>query len=211
MFLRLGGCNLSCRWCDTPYTWDWNGIGDRGVAYAPSDELHPMRVGDAIDRLLLPRVKLVVISGGEPLNQQRRLGPLVTALLRAGTAIEFETNGTVVPLPELVRPGVRFNVSPKIANSGDPLHRRIKPDALRTFARTPGVAFKFVCAELSDLEEVAELVERYRLRPVWIMPQGDEPATMARRLRLLADEVVSRGWNLTGRLHTLAWPSQRAR
>jgi organic radical activating enzyme len=211
MFLRLGGCNLSCRWCDTPYTWDWRGISDRGVAYSPRAELHPMAVGDVLDRLLQPRVPMVVITGGEPLNQQRRLGPLLTGLLAAGTAIEFETNGTVMPAPELVRTGIRFNVSPKLANSGDPARRRIRPDALRALAGTPKVAFKFVCAEPSDLAEVAALVERYELAPVWIMPEGDDAATVTRRLRLLADDVVARGWNLTGRLHTLAWSGQRAR
>src|SRR5438046_5626962 len=43
VFLRLGACNLHCRWCDTPYTWDWT--GRNGIEYDPRQELRRIGAG----------------------------------------------------------------------------------------------------------------------------------------------------------------------
>ncbi|WP_394620207.1 7-carboxy-7-deazaguanine synthase QueE [Lentzea sp. JNUCC 0626] len=208
-FLRLGGCNLSCTWCDTPYTWDWQGIGETGVKYDPKEELHRRTVRSVADELLAFGVELIVISGGEPLGQQARLVPLVEILTTHGVQVEIETNGTHAADPALVAAGVRFNVSPKLAHAGDPLRRRIRPEALRNLAATPDVAFKFVCRDSEDLHEVEALVTELGLSPVWIMPQGRSGAELDKHLGALADEVVERGWNLTTRLHVLLWGDER--
>jgi organic radical activating enzyme len=209
-FLRLGGCNLHCRWCDTPYTWDWRGVADGGVAYDPRVELKPMDVDDVAAAVLAMGADLTVVTGGEPLDQQRALIPLVERLVGAGGRVEIETNGTVVPADGLLaRETIRFNVSPKLAHASDPLRRRIRPGALRALSENPGTAFKFVCRELGDLDEVAELVDELALRSVWIMPEGNSARQINERLADLADEVVRRGWNLSTRLHVLAWGDKR--
>jgi 7-carboxy-7-deazaguanine synthase len=208
-FLRLGGCNLSCTWCDTPYTWDWQGVGASGVKYDPKKELHRRTVRSVADDLLAYGVDLIVISGGEPLGQQARLVPLVEILTGHGVKVEIETNGTHAADPALVAAGVRFNVSPKLAHSGDLLKRRIMPRALKNLAATPDVAFKFVCRNSEDLDEVAGLVAEFGLAPVWIMPQGQSEAELDKHLAVLVDEVIERGWNLTTRMHILLWGDKR--
>lgn len=208
-FLRLGGCNLSCSWCDTPYTWDWTGAGESGVAYSPSKELHRRPVADVLAELVEFGTDLIVISGGEPLGQQDRLIPLVTALTGRGIEIEIETNGTHAAHSELIAAGVRFNVSPKLSHSGDPRQRRIVPAALTSLAALPSSMFKFVCQNTRDLDEVAELVAAYHLRSVWIMPIGRTADDVTKHMSELADAVVARGWNLTTRLHTLLWGDKR--
>jgi organic radical activating enzyme len=200
---------LSCTWCDTPYTWDWTGIGDSGVKYDPRKELHRRTVREVAEELLAFGVELIVISGGEPLGQQNRLVPLVELLTARGLEIEIETNGTHAADPALVAAGVRFNVSPKLAHSGDPVDRRIVPGALRSLAVTPGTTFKFVCRNGDDLDEVAGLVEEFDLDSVWIMPKGQTGAEVNRHMAELADAVIARGWNLTTRLHTLLWGDTR--
>jgi len=208
-FLRLGGCNLSCHWCDTPYTWDWKGTSDEKTAFDPRKELHNRDVEDVLGELLALGTDLVVISGGEPLSQQRRLRPLLKGLREAGVTVEFETNGTVVPDDEIITPGVRFNVSPKLSHAGDPASKRIVPAALRKLAQTPDVAFKFVCRTTDDLDEVGSLQTDFGISPVWIMPEGKTVAHISQHLSSLADEVVRRGWNLSTRLHVLAWGDRR--
>ncbi|MEV6833325.1 7-carboxy-7-deazaguanine synthase QueE [Streptomyces sp. NPDC051133] len=208
-FLRLGGCNLSCSWCDTPYTWDWVGAADGGIAHDPRQELHRRPVEDVVEELLAFDTELIVISGGEPLGQQERLIPLVAALTERGKEIEIETNGTHAAHPELVAAGVRFNVSPKLSHSGDPLRRRIVPAALTSLSALPGSTFKFVCQNTRDLDEVAQLVADFDLPSVWIMPIGRTADDVTKHMSELADAVVERGWNLTTRLHTLLWGEKR--
>ncbi|WP_329171556.1 7-carboxy-7-deazaguanine synthase QueE [Streptomyces sp. NBC_01477] len=207
-FVRLGGCNLGCTWCDTPYTWDWKGDGDSGRAYDPRQELHAMPWQAVAEQLRAYSVPLVVVSGGEPLSQQNRLLPLLRELAGTGHGIEIETNGTVAPLPE-VAALARFNVSPKLAHSGEPEARRLVPEALAAFARLPGTAFKFVCRDVDDLDEVADVVGRFGTRPVWIMPAARSREELAHNLEALGDEVIGRGWNLTTRLHIAVWGDRR--
>ncbi|MFD6552282.1 7-carboxy-7-deazaguanine synthase QueE [Streptomyces sp. SAS_267] len=208
-FVRLGGCNLSCRWCDTPYTWDWTGSSDTGIKFDPKKELHRMPVGTVAEKLLAYGVELVVISGGEPLNQQNRLVPLVDELMRHGVEIEIETNGTRVPDERLIEAGVRFNVSPKLSHAGDPVEQRIVPDALRSLARLPSSTFKFVCRELADLDEVAEVADAFGITSVWIMPEGQTSEEVNGHMQKLVSTVIDRGWNTTTRLHTLVWGQKR--
>lgn len=168
-----------------------------------------MPVGDVVDRLLGFDVGLIVVSGGEPLSQQARVLPVVRALADHDVSVEFETNGTVTPRDALVATGARFNVSPKLAHSGVAEDRRIVPEALHRFNQLPGTAFKFVCANRTDLAEVDALVERFGLRNVWVMPQGQSPEEIDRGLHSLVDEVITRKWNLSGRLHVNVWGSTR--
>jgi len=208
-FLRLGGCNLSCRWCDTPYTWDWRGTSDEGKAYDPRVELNLRDTDKVADQLLALGVELIVVTGGEPLSQQERLLPVVERLTSADVRVEIETNGTIAPGDRLVAHGARFNVSPKLSHAGGPRHRRVRPEALRHLNETEGVAFKFVCRSTEDLDEVAQLEAELTLNPIWIMPEGRSAAQISHGLGVLADEVVNRGWNLSSRLHILAWNDKR--
>jgi 7-carboxy-7-deazaguanine synthase len=200
-FVRLGRCNLACRWCDTPYTWDW----DR---HDPAEELHTMAVADVMARLDAMGAGLLVVTGGEPLLQQRHLPPLLEAARDRGWRVEVETSGTIAAT---LGDGLvdRYNVSPKLASSGMEPERRYRPDVLRAFRAGGRAVFKFVVEHPADLDEVAAMAEECDLRPVWIMPEGTDAATVLARMQELAPHVLERRWNLTPRLHVLLWGDRR--
>lgn len=202
-FLRLALCNLRCRWCDTAYTWDWTRF-DRAASTLP---LEPAAVAAAV--LALPPRNLVV-TGGEPLLQRRQLGPLLETLRAAGFRIEVETNGTVAPGPA-AHLFDQFNVSPKLAHSGNEGLRRIVPGVLRAFAEDPRAWFKFVIAEPADLAEVEALREAHGIprQRIILMPEGTTAAALAERGRWLAEACTREGYRFSTRLHILLWGDRR--
>jgi 7-carboxy-7-deazaguanine synthase len=210
-FVRLGTCNLDCgrgsgaTWaCDTPYTWDWE-------HYSPATELVVRSVADIVAELTTMAVDRIVITGGEPLIQQRRLVALLRTAASRGWAVEVETNGTIAPLPEVAELVTQFNVSPKVQGSGVPAALALRPRALAAFLATGKAVFKFVASGPAELDDIGAVAARYQLAPVMIMPAGTEPQQTVRVARELAGPVLARGWDLTIRLHVLLWGDERGR
>ena len=78
-FIRLGGCDVGCVWCDVKDSWD----GGK----------HPLwSVDDLIKRVKQTPAKIVVITGGEPLMHD--LTGLTSALHEAGLRTHIETSGS---------------------------------------------------------------------------------------------------------------------
>jgi 7-cyano-7-deazaguanosine (preQ0) biosynthesis protein QueE len=203
-FVRLSHCNLTCTWCDTRYSWDWEHF-DIKV------ESRRVSVDEVAASVLAHPVPLVVVTGGEPLIQTEPLIDLVGRLVAAGRRVEIETNGTIVPDTRLVALVDRFNVSPKLANAGVALAKRVKPEALAAFVASGKAVFKFVLAGMRDAQHVAAMAEEFGLAPVWVMPEGTTPPMILAGMRNLAEEALQRGWNLSPRLHVLLWGDQRGR
>ena len=204
VFLRLAQCNLVCTWCDTKYTWDWK-------YYDYDREVMELSSGQVEESILGHGCRHLVITGGEPLLQQRELAVLVGSLKKRGFSFEVETNGTIAPEPKLARDIDQWNVSPKLATSGNDAHRREVPQALQTFGRLPNTYFKFVIVESSDLKEVHALVQRYDLpkERVILMPEGRTPAALKERSRWLSLVCIEEGFRFTPRLHILLWGDKR--
>ena len=80
-FIRLGGCDVGCRWCDAKYTWN-------PKLYPPTD------VRTVIDRALACPAQAIVITGGEPLLYP--LGVLTETLHETGLQICIRDRGMSV-------------------------------------------------------------------------------------------------------------------
>lgn len=204
-FLRVSGCNQACVWCDTPYTWDWT--GKNGVKYDRKQETHIMSLDDICVKLRSLPVRNLVVSGGEPMLQQEALFNLFSLLRGQGWRhIEMETAGSIKPI--YFNHINLFTVSPKLAHSGNARSLSINPSALREFTRTASV-FKFVVQSLSDFDEIDELVEAYKLSPVYIMAEGIEAEGLQLTMQQIAEATLQRGYSLTPRLQIMLHGNKR--
>jgi len=121
IFLRLSTCNLKCSWCDTKYTWDWEN-------YDRDREVKEISIEEIVNKILgFSHINHVVITGGEPLLQQDRLVLLLKLLKSKGKKesrfsfhhVEIETNGTIIPINEIIDYVDQWNISPKTSNSNN--------------------------------------------------------------------------------------------
>jgi 7-carboxy-7-deazaguanine synthase len=200
VFIRTSGCNLRCRWCDTPYaSWQPEGREMTVPEILAEANLHPTRY--------------CVVTGGEP-TVARGIGDLLEALRQAGKHITIETAGTVLPdglacdlaslSPKLA------NSTPSVAEAGQAWHdrheaTRWQPEVVRAWVRGHEHQLKFVVSAEDDLIEIERMLAEGGIETapenVLLMPEGREVG----RLQALAPQVVewckARGWRYCARLH----------
>jgi len=192
-------------WCDTAYTWRFEGderphrSGSFFERTANQVTLTEADVAERIAALGQPRL---VVTGGEPLLQAAALARML-ALLPEGIAVEVETNGTVAPPPALDTLVHQYNVSPKLAHSGNPAELALPPERLAHWAAEPRAAFKFVIAEPVDVAEVLALAEAHAIprERIWLMAEGTDSATLHSRESWLAPLCLRHRLTLSKRLH----------
>ena len=212
-FMRLSRCNLACVWCDTAYTWHFQG-DERphrgGVEYDRKANQLSLPEDEVAARITALGQSRLVITGGEPLLQAPALARLLELL--PDVSVEIETNGTTkAPAPLDIRID-QFNVSPKLAHSGNPAELALLPERLDAYAADPRAWFKFVIAEPADVDEVLALRDRYRFRPghVFLMAEGTDSETLREREKWLAPLCVRHGFRLSDRLHIHLFGDTRA-
>lgn len=212
-FVRLSGCNLHCVWCDTAYTWNWQGSAFHHERDAPGQpwkfdpkaEVVALPIAEAAALMRAKASEGVVITGGEPLMQTAAVVALIDALKADAPAplIEIETNGSIAPSAALAERVDLFMVSPKLAHSGNEAAVALKPAALSAFANNPRAFFKFVARDVSDLDAVAAIAAEYAIPAsrIYIMPEGTTSAALRERERALKPAALARGYSYSDRLH----------
>jgi len=189
-FVRLTGCNLRCRWCDTTHAF-------HGGRRRPVEEV-------AREALALG-TPLVLVTGGEPLLQPGTL-PLLRRLCDAGRTVLLETSGER-DVSE-VDPRVHRIVDLKAPGSGE--SERNRWENLRVLTRRDEV--KIVLADEADYRWARDVVRRERLTervgavlfsPAW----GQlDPARLA--AWILRDRLAVR---LQLQLHKVVWGAEARR
>jgi 7-carboxy-7-deazaguanine synthase len=206
-FIRLGGCNLSCSWCDTPYTWDSSRFNLRQEIPVTTIDKMMTNVEPLLD---------VIISGGEPLMHQERpaWAALLRELHRRHCHIAIETNGTIAP-NEVTRTFVEhYSISPKLPNAGQ--HKKNQNPALADWPqdiryRMTGAALKIVVEDAPDVELAVDLAEAHGWPHwnVWVMPEGLTADAVLLNWQAICEAAVKHRVNVTQRLHVLAWGDKR--
>lgn len=204
VFLRLAFCNLKCSWCDTKYTWDWE-------HYNRKQEVIRMSIQEVEESILVLGCRHLVVTGGEPLLQQKDLSELLEDLKEKRFYIEIETNGTVIPDDNCISLVDQWNVSPKLNNSSNPRHLREISDVYSIFSNLTSSSFKYVIQTEHDLSEVQDLIEKYKIpkERVILMPEATDNETLIKRSRWLAKTCQDKGYRFSTRLHIVLWGNRR--
>ena len=141
LFIRLAGCNLHCRWCDTEY------------ARTAGTEMSLDAVLEQVWRVNPPNV---CITGGEPLMQAQELEPLLVSLHKRGITIDIETNGTI----DFTRlqPYATICMDVKCPSSGEESDLSL----LEVIRKEDSV--KFVVSDDADCRYAQEVMDTHRIR-----------------------------------------------
>ncbi len=201
--VRTSGCNLRCRWCDTPFTsWEPTGA-ERSVE-------------DVQAAVAACGVGHVVVTGGEPLLFPET-ADLCGRLRRDGLHVTIETAGTVAPDADPAAIADLMSISPKLASSGPApdtpgnwaaRHEaaRRRDDVIRALAAAPH-QLKFVIDSPADLAETHDwLTALGCVDPgdVFLMPQGRSDAELAATAAWLEEACQRAGFRFAPR-HHIAW------
>ena len=203
-FVRLSRCNLACTWCDTAYTWHFEGDNRPhrdGATFERKANQVTLEVADVAARIEALGQSRLVVTGGEPMLQSAALGELLKLL--PDMTVEIETNGTTTA-PGHVDVWIdQYNVSPKLAHSGNPAELALIPERLRSYSLDERAFFKFVVASPDDVAEVAELVRAHALprQRVFLMPEGTDSETIRAREQWMTQACLDHGFRMTDRLH----------
>lgn len=216
-FIRLFSCNLHCCFCDSYFTWRTSDKHPHKYATEIVDsnlESKRMSINEIVGHFKEMNPPMLVITGGEPMLQAKKLPELITQLINdipALTRIEIETAGTIFSEKVSEYPFVYFNVSPKLESSGNPLELRYKVEVLKAFNQTGRATFKFVVCGKEDFEEIEVITEEVGIQDnkVYIMPEGIDGNGQKEKLQFFADKVLEKRWNLTTRLHVMIWGNER--
>ncbi len=151
-FVRLAACNLRCTWCDSEYTFSGGQKMSLEEVAAKVERLNDGQPGAAA-----PTRRLVEITGGEPMLQEREVVPLMERLLESGYELLLETSGER-PLAR-VPAAVHKIVDVKCPGSGQAGSFRL--ENLEAITRADEV--KFVIASRQDYEFAREFTRAHGL------------------------------------------------
>ena len=182
-FIRLTGCPLRCKWCDTVY-------GFHGGASQTIEEI--------LNKVKELDISLVELTGGEPLAQANAI-PLMDELIAAGYQVLIETGGSE-PI-EQINPKVHIIMDIKCPGSG--MVDRNRYENLQFLSMKDEI--KFVIADRKDFEWARDFIQQHQLvgkakllfSPAWGLCKPDELVAW-----ILADKVPVR---LNLQTHKYIW------
>ena len=144
-FIRLAGCNLACSYCDTV------------KAQAGSSFTREATAGELASEAVASGLKLVEITGGEPMMQGDCVGVLCELLISSGMTVLMETNGSLdlstLP-PEVIR--IVDYKTPSSGESGKMFIENVR--SLR-----PCDQVKFVISDRHDFDFSCQIIKKYRI------------------------------------------------
>jgi 7-carboxy-7-deazaguanine synthase len=215
MFVRTAGCDYSCRWCDSAFTWD-------GSAKEEIQQMTAEQIWERLYELGGDRFRHVTISGGNPVLIQA-LEELVLLLKNKGIRVAAETQGS--RWQDWLYYIDDVTISPKPPSSGMATDFAVLDDIidkLVSAGRTSHVSLKVVVFDDDDFNYAKMVHKRYPNISFYLQVGNDdvlETDDMALRAKLLKKlewlvEKVAQSNELNDvrvlpQLHTLLWGNKR--
>jgi 7-carboxy-7-deazaguanine synthase len=200
VFIRLAGCPVQCKWCDTKYAWDAN-------------EGEELPIPEIVNRIVHWPCRYVVITGGEPMVNPE-LPALVKALKERNKHITIETAG------------IKFiaglacdlmSVSPKLSNSmqsggASPALQYLS--SLKQLVRRYPYQLKFVVDSPDDLPEIQQTLKQIggvSAEKVMLMPQAKTRDELIAKSPMVAQMCKETGYCFCQRLHILLYDGAKGK
>ena len=228
LFFRFGGCNMKCEGfgcketaldgvevfgCDTVYSVNKEHFLQNWIPVTKTHEL--LGVLSLYD---LPEAVDIVLTGGEPLiyANDAIFVEFLEKLTALGHQITFETNGSMAVDFEKypVYKECIFALSVKLANSGEPLHKRIRGDVIYNIASNAKDAFfKFSVDKESINIALEDEIESVRMHApqtkVYCMPVAGSKKELEENTEPLIEFCKAKGYNFSDRLHIRIWDANK--
>jgi len=227
LFVRLGGCNLTCSGfgckvtspldnktvitgCDSIHAVNSKHFKHKWTYYDKSFELI-----DEINKYINTHNSNVekydlVITGGEPLIHHKDVVviDMLEYYISRGHKITIETNGTI-PIDFIEYPiykQVTFSMSVKTSTSGEAENKRWKPDVVNNYLKnTIDSYFKFVLSKKTIEENEIELFDFLKLVPtfgvVYLMPLGETETELKVNAKAVYEYALKHGFRYSDRIH----------
>lgn len=215
MFVRTAGCDYSCAWCDSAFTWDGSGVKD-------IRKMNAAEIWDELKRIGGNRFSHVTISGGNPLLLPQ-LSSLVELLRSEGIRIAVETQGSrwqdwLAEIDEVT-------ISPKPPSSGMTTDWERLDDIVERLRKRPApyaYSLKVVIFDDHDLAYAQTVHARYPGAPMYLqvgnadtsrMDKENHAADLLLQYERLIDKVTAsetlNDVRVLPQLHTLVWGNKR--
>jgi len=204
VFIRLAGCSLRCRWCDTKYALDPSAGED-------------LSISAIIDKVEQWRCRFAVITGGEPMINPQ-LPKLTAELKKHGKHITIETAG--IAFIEGLACDL-MSISPKLSNSGQTrLRLRASPrretenQAVKQLISNYPYQLKFVVDSPDDLPEIQRTIQqlgKVESGRIMLMPQAKTRDELITKAPMVAELCKQTGWTFCNRLQILLYDGVRGK
>jgi len=188
-FVRVAGCPLRCKWCDTDE--------------ARSSPGKQMTVDQITDEIEKSKLKYVCLTGGEPLAQDETV-TLMNRLIDKDFFIQLETSGALSLEEVLCSENVMISMDIKCPSSGE--HEKMDFSNIELLSQFDQL--KFVIADERDYEYAKDIMKKQEIKAAIIMtPVGGTD------LKFLAEKVLKDRLQVRvmPQLHKIIWGDEKDR
>lgn len=218
MFVRTGGCDYSCSWCDSAFTWDGSQKATMMSAQDVFSQLTHIG-GVAVGEDVVLNFDHVTISGGNPALIGKAMDEFIDICHTNGVQVGLETQGS--RWQDWFSKIDDLTISPKPPSSGMETNWETLDLIVRklTWANS-NYTLKVVIFDDIDLKYAKKVDERYKQSVFYVsvgntdaLEQGDISGRLLRSLDWLWEKVLAdpdcNNWRPLPQLHTLVFANRR--